>query len=328
MVEEFQGLGRQLRNALWCVLFAAVLYVTAALYAGRTEFFAALEKVGVAGVGFALMMSSANYLLRFVRWRLYMHALQLRVPVGPSAWIYAAGFALSATPGKAGEMVRGVFLLRYAVPFARNAALFVAERLSDLTAVLLLALPGVARIQGGSRVATIGAALMAIAYFGLCIVPWRIAGRKCEKAESRLGRFWGHICQIAIDARCCLQVGPLAGGLLLAALAWTAEAWALHCVLSWQGHEMALSSVFMIYALSRLVGVLSFMPGGIGSTEFVMVAMLVQAGVPMGDAVATTLVNRFTTLWYVVSLGMFALFRLLRAGERNRLAHTSGGVER
>ena len=52
-----------------------------------------------------------NYALPFLRWHGYLRALGARVGLGRDLLIYVAGFAFTVTPGKAGEVVRSVYLL-------------------------------------------------------------------------------------------------------------------------------------------------------------------------------------------------------------------------
>jgi uncharacterized protein (TIRG00374 family) len=62
-----------------------------------------------------------------------------------------------------------------------------------------------------------------------------------------------------------------------------------------------------IYAISVLIGALSFIPGGLGSTEAVMGFLLVAAGASPGDAVASTIICRVSTLWFAVFIGLVCM---------------------
>ena len=52
-----------------------------------------------------------------------------------------------------------------------------------------------------------------------------------------------------------------------------------------------------------LVGSLSFLPGGLGTNEAVMIGLLVMNGLPEVAAVSATLICRLATLWFAVALG-------------------------
>ena len=62
-----------------------------------------------------------------------------------SLLVFLAGFSLTVTPGKVGEVLKS-YLLResYGQPIARTAPIVLAERLTDLIGLLLLMLIGVA----------------------------------------------------------------------------------------------------------------------------------------------------------------------------------------
>ena len=62
-----------------------------------------------------------------------------------------------------------------------------------------------------------------------------------------------------------------------------------------------------IYSVAIIVGALSFLPGGLGSTEAVMVALLAAHGYTMPDAMLLTLVYRFLTLWFAIAIGWSAV---------------------
>ena len=130
-------------------LAAAIAYLGFSLWAGWRE--VAIASVAVGWVGFAAALSLAltNYALRFVRWQVYLRALGHPLESLTSGAIYLSGFALTATPGKAGELLRGIFLQERGVPFVSATAALLSERLSDLTGVGLLTLPGIAEIVTG-----------------------------------------------------------------------------------------------------------------------------------------------------------------------------------
>lgn len=62
-----------------------------------------------------------------------------------------------------------------------------------------------------------------------------------------------------------------------------------------------------IYGIAVLAGALSFLPGGLGSTEAVMGVLLVAFGADGAAAVAITLLCRIATLWFAVALGGLAV---------------------
>lgn len=304
--------GWRTRAVVWSVLLAAAAYLGFALWSGWRDVVHAVGQVGLAGVAVALALSLLNYGLRFLRWQLYLGAMGHPVPAWPSLRIYLAGFALTTTPGKAGEALRGVLLRRWGVPYPASLAAFLSERLSDLLAVVLLTLFGLSAYPAAGPAIAFGgaavlAALLALSHQGLLL---RL--RDAIRGGARLPTLARHGLDILLQARRCHAPALMAGATLLSVAAWAAEAWAFHLVLQWMGLEVAPAFAVFVYAISMLAGAFSFMPGGLGGAEVTMVALLVFASVGPPDAAAATIVIRLATLWFAVLLGMLS-FGTLKA---------------
>jgi len=87
-------------------------------------------------------------------------------------------------------------------------------------------------------------------------------------------------------------------------------------MLSWLGVDIQITFSVFIYSVAMLAGALSFLPGGLGGTEAVMVSLLLWKNVLLPDAVAATVLIRLTTLWFAVILGGIALASSRRECER------------
>jgi uncharacterized protein (TIRG00374 family) len=74
--------------------------------------------------------------------------------------------------------------------------------------------------------------------------------------------------------------------------------------------HLDLTAAVGIYAVAVLVGAVSFLPGGLGSTEAVMTTLLVARGFSVGDSIFMTLACRLLTLWLAVVLGWVAVWLL------------------
>jgi len=308
--------GRQIHALIASIALAAFGYLAFSLWGGWRDVLDAFASVGLAGMVIALALSLVNYGLRFVRWQMYLSALGNAVDHGPSAVIYVAGFALTTTPGKAGEMLRGVFLEARGMSFTSSTAAFLSERLSDLVAIVLMTLLGVSLYpQGGAvvivGVVLVGGGLLLLSRVGLLT---KLLARFANRT-SKIARAGHHVLKMLIEARRCHTPRLLVLATTLSLIAWSAEAFAFYLILHWMGFEVSFAFAFSVYALSMLAGALSFLPGGLGGAEAVMVALLIWADIPEAQAVAATVIIRLTTLWFAVGLGGVTLFfggRVLR----------------
>lgn len=301
--------GWRYRALLVSIVVAVAGYLAFSLWGGIHDVAEALAGIGVGGIAIMLLLSALNYALRFKRWQSYLAAVGHRVPWQANLRIYVAGFALTITPGKAGEAFRGVLLKRWGVPYTHSFAAFVSERLSDLVAIVFLALFGLTLYPQLSAVVAVGCAG---ALFGLWLLTQSAPVRGIRKwagdKPGVLHRGARTLAHMLSEAHACHRPSLLVTATILSLLAWGAEALAFYCMLRWMGLEVALPFAVFVYAAAMLAGALSFLPGGLGGAEAVMVAMLLWQGVPQPEAVAATVLIRLTTLWYAVLLGIIAVF--------------------
>jgi uncharacterized protein (TIRG00374 family) len=307
--------GWRFRALIISVVVAVGGYLVISLYSGWQDVVEAFWKIGLPGTLIALALSLLNYGLRFIRWQMYLESMGHKVAWRPSLRIYLSGFALTTTPGKAGEAFRGVLLKQRGVPLPATLAAFVSERLSDLIAIVLLTLLGLSQYPQAQNLVLIG--IVAILAMLVALSSRRFHSLLLKRSETYSGRFEGAFrAGVALlkDAHNCHSPWLLCIATLLSVVAWGGEALAFYWVLQWLGSDISLSFAVFIYALSVLAGAISFLPGGLGSAEAVMISLLVLKGMTMPVAIAATVFIRLATLWFAVFIGLVALIRS-RHGE-------------
>lgn len=298
----------RLKAVVASVLLAACGYLLVSAWTGWRSVLGGLEAVGARGIALALGLSALNYGLRFVRWNAYMRAMGHRIPWGDHARIYLTGFALTTTPGKAGEAIRAVFLTRHGVDYGTTLAAMFSERLSDLVGVLVLCLPGLG-LDARLHAWVVVAAAAVIGALALLAWPGWLAwsSKVTTQLPGRVGQLLRHAVDMLQQARRCHAPRLLVLATLLSLGAWSAEALAFHWICARLGVPISMGYAMFVYAASIIAGSLSLLPGGLGGTEAVMVALLLVRGSSMPDAVTATLLIRLATLWFAVALGMVAL---------------------
>ena len=125
-----------------------------------------------------------------------------------------------------------------------------------------------------------------------------------------------HLSDVLSGVRRCHSPGLLAIATTISVVAWGAEALAFYWMLDWLGADISLSFAVFVYSLSMLGGALSFLPGGLGGAEAIMVSLLLFKGMTMPSAIAATVFIRLATLWFAVVIGLIALIRS-RHGENS-----------
>lgn len=313
MIENVYLSDWRYRAVIISAALAAIGYLGFFVWGGWEDVTSAIVEVGLPGVAVAILLSFLNYSLRFARWQIYLRALGHNIPAPQSFKMYLAGFALTTTPGRAGEVLRGVLLKRWNVPYLQSIAAYFSERLSDLLAIAILTTLGLSIYPGAQVWILAGFGLV---FIGLVMLSQARLIERCigmvPTANSRLRGFLRHLNNILIEAQRCHKPSLFLTAALLGIVACSSEGFAFYCLLNWIGGPSTATLTFalFVYALSILAGALSFMPGGLGGTEVVMVTLLIWKGVPPAHASAAVLLIRLCTLWFSVTIGIFCLIRI------------------
>ena len=289
---------------------------------GWSETLDQFRKLSPLQVGALLGLSLANYFLRGVRWHLFARRLGLPTGLLQDVRHFIAGFAMSVTPGRVGELVRMRWLRRETGwSFERTAPLVLMDRASDLVAMALILALGVtfsaAGIKGALPVTllALGAACAATRPRSLSIIAgglYRIIGRwprlfvRVRRAARSLGRFTSPAILL-----------PATG---LGLIGWLTEGYAFHLLLVWMGADIGFWTAIAIFIFATLAGGLTSAPGGVGGAEAAMVALLLLQNVPPEVALPATLIIRVTTLWFAIGLGLAVFPFAERISNRERHA--------
>lgn len=308
---------RRFQRILWCALVVAfVAWCVHALHAdlAQLSFAPILKSWDV--VLLATLLSLLNYAARSVRWHSYLERLGHRMSLGFASLTYIAGFAFTLSPGKVGEMARAPYYAPMRVPVAHVAAAFFVERLMDLLAMLVLACL-ILTISDRYTPAMWGAAgAIATILVLLGALPWaRIAAATASspRVPRALRTPISTVAQTLATSRVLLRPATLLFGFTIALVAWGLEGLGLGLLGSmFSPSHLTWTSALGIYAVAVLIGALSFLPGGLGSTEAIMTALLAVRGYPVGQALLITLACRVVTLWLAVGIGWIAVLALRR----------------
>ncbi len=292
---------------------AALLYLALATWAGWADIASGASQIGLIVICQVLGLSLLNYGLRFIRWQGYLNAMKCPIPWFESLRIYVAGFALTTSPGKAGEAIRGVFLAKHGMKASESIAAFFSERVSDLLGVVTIAAIGLFHFAP-LRPYILGAIALTVMCFFLL---WADGIRKplvnlVKRIAPPLAKIFDWLESLVAQIRVCHSLTGFISATALSLIAWGAEAYGVHLLLVALSENVELSRAMFIHPAGALAGAASFVPGGIGGTEAVMIYLLKDLGVSPAHAVATTVICRLATLWFAVILGAIAMLSLVR----------------
>jgi len=318
-----------IRQLLIVVILSAVLLGAMAAFGDVDEVLVSVRSLGFTGWVIILGLSLSNYLLRFIRWDYYLRNLGYRVPLLANLSIYLAGFGFTTTPGKAGEVVRTVYLKPFGVSYIHGLSAFFVERLVDMISMIIVA--SLAAYAFESTRWLVGLTLIVTLAF-LPMVHSKLVydfleRRRQDFRSLRIRSLGEHLLSMLRSSADLLRSGPLYIGLLLGLLAWAAEGYGLYFLLERMGADTPLYLAAGIYGVSVLAGVVSFVPGGLGGTELVMGSLLILTGVDAPIAVSAVIICRIATLWFAVAIGLVFVVGIEAGGLGKNLPLEQGAGE-
>lgn len=308
------------RGLLLSVAVAAALYLSFILWSGAGQFLTALTLLPFWLIPALLGLVLFGYCLRFLRWQWYLQEMGYRVPLSSSFRIFLASFALTASPAKAGESIKSFLLKRrHNIPIAPTLVGLFCERFTDaLSVVLLICLSLFSVAQGQIVIVTVGLVQLVIL---LILQRPKLIKEKVLNPLSRWPKLRGAVekLETLIDSgSLLLKPKLLIGGTLLAFTAWGLEGIALYAIFHYLGADITPYQGVLIHTGAGLVGALSFLPGGIGGTEALMVSLSIFYGASRTAAVTATLLIRLLTLWFAVVLGVVNLSTIIYSSSREQ----------
>lgn len=300
------------------VLGLTVLYALASLAAlgFSDQLRAVVRATPPAVVAQFLAMITFAFALRAAKWCWLARCMEIGGGWRLAAAVYVGGFPMTLTPGRVGEMWRAWALNRRAgVTYRRALPLVVCDRLVDLNALLLFAALGVFSAALAYRLpALLALTLLLPVLVGLLHprwcrwavgVAWVMVGRRAVRGFASLRAVFRNL---ALAARPAVY----APALVLAILAWGVEAAAIWQAARALGGALSLVGAMSVLGLGNIAGVLSFLPGGIGGQEAVMIALLREGGSSLAAAVVVTGIARVCTVFYAALLGAPFFVRISR----------------
>jgi len=278
-------------------------------------------------LGFTLL----NYVLRWAKWDYYLRRMEMGqgLSYGASGLLFTSGMVMAVTPGKVGEVLKSYLLKRInGTSISASAPIVLAERVTDGLAMLLLMGFGLT-LYASAQAAFF--ALLVLTVAGLLVLQSRPLVLRIATLMTKLPygqKIVPRLLTAYESSQRLLSLRILLPSTVISLVSWFGECVAFYYVLRALGVPesfLLLQQATFVFAASTLFGLVSFLPGGLGVSEASSTGLLTQL-IPMaiGPATTATIIIRFCTLWFGVTLGAIALAIFGRRYGEERLAE---GVE-
>ena len=256
-----------------------------------------------------LLLVTSGWFVLFFRWHLLLRNAKIFIPVKDSFLILTSGFALTIIPGKVGELVKSQLLkTKFGIARSKTIPIVILEQFYQAIGIVTLSFFGIWYFE-------LGAYVLGFFTAALVFVFVLLSSRKAfNKIVSLLGRrkFTSKLVEPLSSSYDGIKngiKGPItlyASGLSI--LFWLIEAISIYFILLAFGVEVIeFLTIVSTYTTSIMLGILSFLPMGIGVVEGTLTSFFTMHGIDISLALTIVVVIRLFTRWYSVSFGFIAL---------------------
>ena len=256
-----------------------------------------------------ILLVTSGWFVMFARWNLLLKNSAIDIPLKDNFMIFISGFALGVTPGKVGELIKAQLLKnKFNIPRSKTAPLVIVERFYDFFAIAIISLFGILVFEYSIYIFTILA--IGIIIFLTITSSEKLFLKFLQKIEKIkfLRNFSSELPKsfTIIQKSTRGKIFPLS--IILSVIFWILDSIIAYLTLLSFGIDIIDYFVLMsIYTSSIILGVISFLPLGIGVVEGSMVGFLSLNGIEFPLATAIVVFIRFFTRWIGVMAGFLGL---------------------
>lgn len=301
------------------ISLSLVILAVLVLYSDPGRLLSVISGGDASMVAAAFLISNVAILVRCAKWKVLLHSAKFRdiVPV------QLLGVTISNfSPGKAAEPAKAVLLkMKSGRSVSEGLVSVLWERILDILVLVVLAFSALQMLAVSGRFLVLGAT--SIAFFLLLLVVLFVLIKRKGLARFLLGifkkmpftsRLIDRIDDSFIENFYNQNIGKekLAASFFLTLVAWVLDGLVFYFAFRAVGIEVSPVVLPGLIALATIVGIVSFLPGGIGSMEVTMLFLLGLQNISSYLAVPGVLLARFLSIWYVSFLGALSFYYLSR----------------
>ncbi len=278
---------------------------------------------------FAFFLWPLGAFIRSARWQYLLQKISIKVPFFQTMKIYITGLFLSnLTPAKIGEPIRSVLLKKsQGKGIGKSLPTIFLERIFDLIVMMLISILGglflvVKLSKIFSWLILVILFYVFLIFFGIFILTSKKRIKKTllkfctffsifpwmKKLGNRLDKFSTSLYESfsKIKAKKTLLVT-----FLFTLPIWLLEGAIFYIIFLSLGLKITLLSAVVIVPIAALIGVLTFLPGGLGSSEIIMVLFFTTLfSLTLPQVTAAVLLVRLVSFWTYAIVGSIILSTL------------------
>ncbi len=284
------------------IIVIAIVLFFASQYIDLNQAMQVLTKANVALLAVALALETISIGLKTLKWKTLLSEINNSVSFTELFKIQSLGLAISnITPARVGEATKAFYLEKHGVKKRITLLTILWEHLFDVIAILAFT------TFVASGYGTILFVFLVLAIF-LVILAYNI-----DLVVKKLSRFK----QLTFLSEFTLhkfKKKTLFKALAIALAAWLVELTAVSFAFNAVGINLAYTQVIGSYAVAIIIGLVSTVPGGLGSLDATLFLLLKESS-PAATLAAAIIAARIVTIGWIYLLGSISALLLHR--EKN-----------
>ena len=256
-----------------------------------------------------VLLVTSGWFVLFFRWYLLLRNAKIFIPTKDSFLIFMSGVALTIIPGKVGELVKSQLLkTKFGIARSKTVPIVILEQFYTALGIVTLSFFGIWYFELGVYVFGFFAAVLVFVF--VLLSSRNTFNKIASLLEKR--KFTSKFVEPLSSSYDAIKNG-IRGPITLYAsslsiLFWLIEAISIYFILLAFGVEtIEFVAIISTYTTSIMLGILSFLPIGIGVVEGTLASFFTIYGIDVSLALTIVIVIRLFTRWYGVSFGFIAL---------------------
>jgi uncharacterized protein (TIRG00374 family) len=288
-----------------------ILYISFLIVSDLNTIYNKILEMKIEFLPYILFLAPLSWIVVFLRWHLLLKNSGIIIPKKENFKIYMSGFAMSATPGKIGELIKTQMLhSKYGIPRKKTAPIIISEQFYNIFGILVVSILGLFYFDFSIYVVFVTGCILFCAFL---LLSSEKLFRKFTTLISKIKFFQKFVPSLS-DSYLILQKSTrgkiFVTSSALSVIFWLLESLIAFIVLfSFDVKIFEFLQIAATYTTSIIIGVASFLPMGIGVVEGSLAGFFSIQGIELSLTLTLVILIRIFTRWYGVIIG-FVLMKM------------------
>ena len=256
-----------------------------------------------------LILVTISWFILFARWQILLKNSNIIIPLKSSFGIFISGFSLQFIPGEAGEFLKVQLLKnKFNITRSKTSPIIITEMLYNAIGLVALSVTSIWFFEFTIYIFVVFSILLVLLFY---LINNKKYFLKIINKFSKI-RFFKKYAEATSESLEIIQNltrgKVLVYSVTLSIFFWLIECIAIHLLLSSFGiNTIELLALIPMYTSSIILGVVSFLPFGLGVFEGSLAGFMSLHGIHISISLTVVILARIITRWYSVFVGLVAL---------------------